>query len=139
MALVLIQVPLQYAIGQEHPPGCRDFYQNELRLNPKRSLSHFQAGECFFERGRKDWVNAANEFHEALNGDLQPSWIKVWSHINLGKIFDATGQRERALNEYRLAEQTKDNTRNAQDEVAKYRQSAYEDEELRRYRQERPH
>ena len=39
-----------------------------------------------------------NQFREALNGDLKPSWIIVWSHVNMGKIFDATGQRERALN-----------------------------------------
>jgi hypothetical protein len=45
----------------------------------------------------------------------------------MGKIFDTTGQRERALNEYRLAEETKDNTRGAQDEVAKYRQSPYKE------------
>jgi len=28
---------------------------------------------------------------------------EVWSHIQLGKIFDITGQRERAVNEYRQA------------------------------------
>jgi len=47
----------------------------------------------------KDRAGAVNEFRAALDGDLQPSWIKVWSHVNMGKIFDTTGQRERALNE----------------------------------------
>ena len=71
--------------------------------------------------------SAVNEFREALNGDLRPScWIKVWSHVNMGKIFDTRRQRERALDEYRIAEETKDNTR-AQDEVAEYRQSPYKE------------
>ena len=35
-----------------------------------------------------------------LNGDVDPKWVEVWAHINLGKIFDITGQRERAVNEY---------------------------------------
>jgi hypothetical protein len=56
-----------------------------------------------------------------------PSWIKVWSHVNMGKIFDTMRQRERALNEYRIAEETKDHTRGAQDEVAEYRQSPYKE------------
>jgi hypothetical protein len=66
-----------------------------------------------------------NEFRQALNGDLQPAWIKVWSHLNIAKIFDTTGQRERALLEYRKAQETGDNTRGAQEEVARYRQSPY--------------
>ena len=36
------------------------------------------------------------EFRESLNGDGDPRWTEVWSHIMLGKIFDTTGQRERA-------------------------------------------
>jgi hypothetical protein len=43
----------------------------------------------------------------------------------LGKIFDITGQRERAVNEYRQAMQTNDNTQGAQDEARKYLQTPY--------------
>ena len=61
-----------------------------------------------------------SEFRAALDGDLQPKWTEVWSHLNLGMIFDITGQRERAVNEYNLAIRTKDNTQGAQEEAAKY-------------------
>ena len=54
------------------------------------------------------------------NGDLEPKWTEVWGHINLGKIFDVTDQRERAVNEYNQAIRTKDNTQGAQEEAAKY-------------------
>jgi hypothetical protein len=47
------------------------------------------------------------------------------AHINLGKIFDITDQRYRALNEYRLALRTKDNTRGALDEAKKYTEAPY--------------
>lgn len=69
------------------------------------------------------WLISAtspNEFREALNGDLEPKWTEVWAHINLGKIFDVTGQRERAQNEYNLALRTKDNTQGALEDAAKY-------------------
>jgi hypothetical protein len=49
----------------------------------------------------------------------------VWSRIHLGKIFDTTGQRERAVNEYNLALRTKDNTQGAQEEAAKYLKEPY--------------
>jgi hypothetical protein len=76
-----------------------------LKENPRSSLVHFHVAECFSQI--KDRLNVVNEYREVLNGDLQPSWIKVWSHVNLGKIFDTTGQRARALNQYRLAKTDK--------------------------------
>jgi hypothetical protein len=45
--------------------------------------------------------------------------VEVWAHIYLGKVFDITGQRERAVNEYTQAQRTRDNTQGAQDEVSK--------------------
>ena len=51
------------------------------------------------ERG--DYQSAANEFREALSGDLQPPWIEVWAHVDLGEIYELTGQRDRAVNEYK--------------------------------------
>jgi len=52
--------------------------------------------------------------------DLDPKWTEVWSHINLGMIYDITDQRERAVNEYKLAQRTKDNTQGALEEAQKY-------------------
>jgi tetratricopeptide (TPR) repeat protein len=93
-------------------------YERDIKANNRRSITHFRIGEIYFHQ--RDYQSAANEFREALNGDLQPPWIEVWAHVNLGKIFDITTQRERALNEYRLARLTKDNTRGALDEAEIY-------------------
>jgi hypothetical protein len=39
-----------------------------------------------------------------------PYYAKVWSLIQIGKVFDITSQRERAVAQYQLAIQTGDNT-----------------------------
>lgn len=98
-------------------------YQQALDINRFSSLAHYRTGDVFFLQS--NFQSAANEFREALNGDQDPTWVEVWSHISLGKIFDITGQRERAVNEYQLAVRTRDNTQNAQDEASKYLASPY--------------
>ena len=98
-------------------------YQQALDINRFSSLAHYRTGETFF--AQSNLQSAANEFRESLNGDGEPLWTEVWSHINLGKIFDITGQRERAVNEYQLAIRTRDDTQNAQAEASKYLASPY--------------
>jgi len=106
-------------------------YQKALDINRYSSLAHYRIAEVFFLQN--NYQSAANEFRETINGDQQPEWTVVWSHINLGKIFDVTGQRDRAVNEYQLAIRTRDNTQNAQDEARKYLENPYRREK----RQER--
>jgi tetratricopeptide (TPR) repeat protein len=81
-------------------------------------------GEIFFLQN--NYQSAANEFRESLNGDLDPKWTEVWAHIKLGNIFDVSGQRDRAVNEYNHAIRTRDNTQSAQEEAAKYLKAPYE-------------
>jgi tetratricopeptide (TPR) repeat protein len=101
-------------------------YNKALDVNKNSSLAHYRIAEVFFEQ--KNYQAAANAYREALNGDGDPKWTEVWSHVQLGKIFDITGQRERAINEYRQAIQTNDNTQGAIEEARKYQQKAYERE-----------
>jgi hypothetical protein len=99
-------------------------YQKALESNRNSSMAHFRIAEVFFLQN--NFQAAANSFREALNGDLDPKWTEVWAHIKLGNIFDITGQRDRAVNEYNQAIRTKDNTQGAQEEAAKYLKSPYE-------------
>jgi len=98
-------------------------YQRALDIQPTNSLAHFRTGEAMFYQ--KNYQSAANAFRAALGGDLDPKWVEVWSHIYMGKIYDLLGQRERAVNEYSLAQRTKDDTAGAQAEAARYYQKAY--------------
>jgi hypothetical protein len=93
-------------------------YQRALDTQKNSSMAHYRVAQVFFLQ--HNYQSAANEFREVLNGDMQPKWVEVWSHIYLGKIFDISGQRERAVNEYTQAQRTRDNTQGAQDEVAKF-------------------
>jgi aminopeptidase N len=99
-------------------------YQRALEVNKNSSLGHYRIGELFFKQN--NYQSAANEFRAAINGDLDPKWTEVWSHVYLGKIFDVTGQRDRAVNEYKQALRTHDNTAGAQAEAAKYSAKPYE-------------
>jgi hypothetical protein len=99
-------------------------YQKALENNRNSSMAHYRIADVYFTQN--NFQAAANEFREATNGDGEPKWVEVWAHIHLGMIFDITGQRDRAVNEYNLAVRTKDNTQGAQEEAAKYLKKAYE-------------
>ena len=99
-------------------------YQKAIEVNHGSSLAHYRVAELFFLQN--NYQSAANEFREALNGDLDPKWTEVWAHIKLGNIFDVSGQRDRAVNEYNLAVRTRDDTQGAQEEAAKYLKQPYE-------------
>ena len=98
-------------------------YQKALDANKNSSLAAYRIGEVFFMQ--RNYQSAANSFRDALRGDGDPKWTEVWSHIELGRIFDLTGQRDRAVNEYRLAVQTNDNTQGAINEARALMQKPY--------------
>jgi len=113
----------QFAEVGEYSEALKE-YQKAIDVNRNSSLAHYRVAELFFLQN--NYQSAANEFREALSGDLDPKWTEVWSHINLGKIFDITDQRERAVNEYRLALRTKDDTQGALAEAGKYTSAKYQ-------------
>jgi tetratricopeptide (TPR) repeat protein len=98
-------------------------YQHALDLQSSNSLAHFRMGEAMFNQ--KNYQSAANAFRAALGGDLDPKWVDVWSHVYIGKIYDILGQRERAVNEYSLAQHLGDDTAGAQEEAGKFLQRPY--------------
>lgn len=110
-----------YAQGDYN--GAIAEYQKALDANKNSSLASYRMGEVFFQQ--RNYQSAANSFRDALRGDDDPRWTEVWSHIQLGHIFDVTGQRDRAVNEYRLAIQTNDNTQGAINEARERMKGPY--------------
>jgi len=108
-------------IGQ-YADALKEF-QKALENNRNSSLAHYRIADVFFQQS--NFQSAADEYRRALDGDLEPKWTEVWAHIHLGMIFDITGQRDRAVNEYNLAIRTKDNTQGAQEAAAKYLKTPY--------------
>jgi TonB family protein len=97
---------------------CASLSYGWAQAKPASSLLHYRTAEEFFRL--RNYQSAANEYNQALNGDLDEPWTKVWSYIGLGRIFDATGQHDRAVREYQSAQQTGDNTDGGLDEANRY-------------------
>jgi len=114
----------QALVQQGDFAGALSEFNKALEVNKNSSLAHYRVAEVFFLQ--KNYQASANAYRDSLNGDGDPRWTEVWSHIQLGKIFDITGQRERATNEYRQALQTNDNTQGALEEARRYLQKPFE-------------
>jgi aminopeptidase N len=113
----------QQLVAQNDLVGALAEYQKALTANPQSSLASYRIGEVLFTQ--RNFQAAVNSYRDALRGDDEPRWTEVWSHIALGKIFDITGQRDRAVQEYRLAVQTNDNTQGAVNEARQWLSKPY--------------
>jgi aminopeptidase N len=116
----------QQLVAQGDLTGALAEYQKALDANKSSSLASYRIAEVLFLM--RNYQASANSFRDALRGDDDPKWTEVWSHIHLGYIFDVTGQRSRAVNEYRLAVQTNDNTQGALNEARARMQTPYKRE-----------
>jgi aminopeptidase N len=114
----------QQLVAQGDLAGALGEFQKALEANSQSSLANYRIGEVLFSQ--RNYQASANAYRDALRGDGDPRWTEVWSHIQLGKIFDVTGQRDRAVNEYRQAVQTNDNTQGAVNEARLYLQKPYQ-------------
>jgi tetratricopeptide (TPR) repeat protein len=126
--LSLCRVGLAIANGQQpvvqnDQTEAMGEYQKMLEANPRSSLANYRVADLLFNQ--RNYQASANRYRDALRGDGDPRWTRVWSHLQLGKIFDVTNQRDRAVNEYRLALETNDNTRGALAEAEKLLQEPY--------------
>ncbi|WP_058188380.1 M1 family aminopeptidase [Terracidiphilus gabretensis] len=113
----------QQLVAQGDLTGGLNEYQKALEANPQSSLASYRIGEVLLTQ--HNYQSAINSYRDALRGDDEPRWTEVWSHIEIGKIFDLTGQRDRAVEQYRLAVQTNDNTQGALNEARLYLQKPY--------------
>ena len=113
---------LQMAAGS-NVAGAIQEYRRALAIDNISSLASYRLGELYF--AQRNYQAAENSFRDALHGDGLPNWTEVWSDLELGKIFDASGQRDRAVNQYREAIQTGDNTGEAIDLARKYLRTPY--------------
>jgi aminopeptidase N len=104
--------------------GALGEFNKALEVNKNSSLAHYRIAEVFFLQ--RNYQASANAYRESLNGDGEPRWTEVWSNLQLGKIFDVTGQRERAVDKYRQCLQTNDNTQGALEECRRYMQKPFE-------------
>lgn len=90
------------------------------KLSPRSSWAWYNLGLVYM--AQQNWEKARDAFNQSLGGDLQPSWLEVWSYIYKGNAYDAEGPdgRERAVKEYEKARATGITYNNAQQAVEKF-------------------
>ena len=114
--LVLAMSVVSAAAQQPEQPSMLDcapdktlaYYQSDIEASPKSSLAHYCMAELLLKE--RHYQASVNAYRDSLRGDGIPYWTKVWSYVQIGKIFDLTGQRKRAVNQYQLAIATGDNS-----------------------------
>jgi TonB family protein len=113
-----LSVLLAFAQGADSLEQLRQ----EVAANPTSSLAHFKiAGILMRDR---NFQEAEREFEAALQGDLQPSWIRNETYLQLGLVFDLIGQPDRAAEAY----QATYNPPRANAEVAQMTEPEYSEE-----------
>ncbi len=96
-----------------------------LKLNKTSSWVMYHLGLLYLTQ--RNYEQAKDYFKATLyNGDLNPSWLKVWSLIKLGNAYDASGDRTRATQFYEEAEKADDDYNNSKAAIKKYKAEAYD-------------
>ena len=105
---LIAQQPDQPSMPNCVPERTLSDRQGDVKANPHSSLARYCLAELLLQQ--REYQASVNEYRFALSGDKVPSWTIVWSHVQIGKIFDLTLQRDRAVLEYRRAIESGDNT-----------------------------
>lgn len=102
-------------------------FEAALKLDRSNSWIYYHLGLLFLEQRNYDL--AIDNFKASLSGDLNPSWLSVWSNIKMGNAYDGKGDRTRASAAYGRAQKIGDNYDNAQEAVKRYQGTPYDPRE----------
>lgn len=111
---------------REEYAEAEEQFRSALKLNPRSSWAWYNLGLLYVEQ--RNWQKSRDAFTETLAGDLEPSWLEVWSYIKRGNAWDADGNRERAVAEYGKAKDSGSDYNGAQQAVEKYMGQPYKKE-----------
>jgi aminopeptidase N len=102
-------------------------FEAALKLDRSNSWIYYHLGLLFLEQRNYDL--AIDNFKAALSGNINPSWLQVWSNIKMGNAYDAKGDRTRAIAMYKRAADLGDDYDGAQAAVRKYQATPYDPKE----------
>ena len=122
---VVVRRGIQAAQREEYA-DAEEQYRQAIKLNPRSSLAWYNLGLLYMEQ--RNWQKARDAFTQALDGDLDPSWIEVWSYIKRGNTYDADDNRERAVAEYDKAISNGNDYNGAQKAAERYKGQPYKKE-----------
>jgi aminopeptidase N len=122
---VVVRRGIQHFEREEYAEAEEQF-RAALKLNPRSSWAWYNIGLLYMEQ--RNWQKARDAFTETVNGDLDPSWLEVWSYIKRGNAWDAEDNRDRAVAEYNKAKDTGGTYNGAQQAAEKYLGQPYKKE-----------
>jgi len=122
---VVVRRGLQHFQREEYAEAEEQF-RSALKLNPRSSWAWYNIGLLYMEQ--RNWQKARDAFTESVNGDLEPSWLEVWSYVKRGNAWDAEDNRDRAVAEYNKAKENGNDYNGAQKAVEKYLGQPYKKE-----------
>jgi aminopeptidase N len=122
---VVVRRGIQHFEREEYAEAEEQF-RSALKLNPRSSWAWYNIGLLYMEQ--RNWQKARDAFTETVNGDLEPSWLEVWSYIKRGNAWDAEDNRDRAVAEYNKAKDSGGNYNGAQQAIEKYLGQPYKKE-----------
>jgi aminopeptidase N len=122
---VVVRRGLQHFQREEYAEAEEQF-RAAIKLNPRSSWAWYNLGLLYMEQ--RNWQKGRDAFSEALNGDLEPSWVEVWSYIRRGNAWDAEDNRDRAVAEYNKAKENGNNYNGAQQAAERYLGQPYKKE-----------
>jgi len=122
---VVVRRGIQHFEREEYAEAEEQF-RSALKLNPRSSWAWYNIGLLYMEQ--RNWQKARDAFTETVNGDLEPSWLEVWSYIKRGNAWDAEDNRDRAVAEYNKAKESGGTYNGAQQVAEKYLGQPYKKE-----------
>ncbi len=102
-------------------------FEAALKLDRSNSWIYYHLGLLFLEQRNYDL--AIDNFKATLGGNLNPTWLSVWSNIKMGNAYDAKGDRARATAAYTRAQNLGDDFDNAQEAAKKYQATPFDPRE----------
>ncbi|MFN7944843.1 MAG: M1 family aminopeptidase [Blastocatellia bacterium] len=120
---VVVRRGIEHFKEQEYIEAEQQF-QAAIKLNRGNSWAWYNLGLLYMTQ--RNYQKALDAFDMALNGNVRPDWIEVWSYIYRGNAWDALAQRERAVAEYKKALDNGNNYDNAQKTAQKYMEQPFD-------------
>ncbi|HYE72492.1 MAG TPA: tetratricopeptide repeat protein, partial [Blastocatellia bacterium] len=125
---VVVRRGIEHFREQEYMEAEQQF-NAAIKLNRGNSWAWYNLGVLYMTQ--RNYQKALDAFDQALNGNIKPDWIEVWSYIYRGNAWDAIDQRERAIADYRKAIDNGNNYDNAQAVAQKYIEQKFDPKALK--------
>ncbi len=125
---VIVRRGIEHFREQEYVEAEQQF-QAAIKLSRSHSWAWYNLGVLYMTQ--RNYSKALDAFDQALNGNLRPDYIEVWSYVYRGNAWDALGQRERAVAEYNKALSNGNNYENAQAAAQNYLQTPFDPKKTR--------